>query len=94
MKVDRAAKPCFVDLEKPTEPRTEEAHHLGVTVRELDERICLGAFACVERDTRDEEGSVAQRSYPHHAFAIQLLDLTNFPLSEWLTPPLRPVPPP
>ena len=94
MKVHAYTKPGLVDFEESTKPSAKEANHLGIAVCEVDLAISLAALARVEGGSSGKERLIAEHADAHDAFAIQLLDLTKFPLSEWLTSPLRPVAPP
>jgi hypothetical protein len=60
VQVDPHAEAGLVDREEPTQPRRKEPHHPGVTVREHDLAVTLGALACVQRGARDEEFTVAE----------------------------------
>src|SRR5262249_62339771 len=73
MEIDGATQPRFVDSEEPTKPRTAEAHHLRIAVREPHRAICLGTLAAVERGAGDQEGAPAERARSRRAGRAQLL---------------------
>jgi hypothetical protein len=92
MEIDTHAQPGFVNLEEPTQPRAEEAHHLGVTVCEVDLTVSLAALAGIQRDTRRKKRLLVEKTESVSALPIEAFDLEKLSLSKRLAPSLRAVP--
>jgi hypothetical protein len=75
MEVHADSKAALIDIEELTQPRTEEAGHARISVRELHAAVRLRTFARVQRDTGSEERVGAERSDSRDAFGVTRFDL-------------------
>ncbi|HEY8216513.1 MAG TPA: hypothetical protein VIH82_05220 [Acidimicrobiia bacterium] len=90
VQVDAHAKTTLVDVEEPTQPRTEERDHLRIAVREHHDAIPLRTLSRVQRHASSQESVFVEGTESRDPGAVALLDLALLAVLAGVAPPPRP----